>query len=872
MPSNLHESNRGILGTSAFMESKARILVPSGIEPVDRLLGGLEGGLLYLVRGDASSKSLFGIKFVLEGLRQGQNCALIIRYSPEDAVRRFSRLGYDCLDDVKEGRLIILEFGDDIVQQVVRLREISPVLRELGSLLGETHPERVVFDPITDLVVSEYGNVEPRIKEFSEWALTLGATSLLITNGISSDLAPSFLPVVRDSFRFDLKEEANRAHTYLTLEKRPNLSPQLVDVDPARGIFLERGRTTDPLANSGQNNGAGWQDIAAELLDSARTSESTPATAATPTTSASVTIARTEQPPSAAQHEDLNDWLDELVAWAIAPDEANNERARNQAPGVTGAQTKTSGGLPSAEAPSKSARPPVARPNKPGRAIDQPVGSLRAAVAQSSSAAATTPPAPPASVGGNRDETPTPQKPSAQSSSAGSSITASVGEAQTNPGAHSAARAAQPHAASSQKERETGAARQRTLDPGTAARTAEELLRPPDVAVAASHGAFSEPRVAEPAHTRARDFRVLVIEADPTSRDLLSRGIGEYSVETAEDAVTGLAKLGALKPDLVILDLDLPVVDGFKLLTHIRSTANMPIIVLSGLYVRSSDRIQSAELGADYYMTKPFSVKELRQKARQLIARHRGISDWISHQRSQRVPPPIVETGAGSPSAVAEQVSPASAAATRQSSAAAEKGPGEGSRMRFGRGRGTRSVVDQFLSYDDFVLRVEQNVKLGMEIGTTFSIVGCRMPDGANGTVNAVRLYGLISAIIRNDDLISMNQRNDFVVLLTDADAAGAKAFIGRLFDRVVGDMETEPLVWLRSFPHLEEATEVAWQTPVTTAAKPPSAPQESPAPRKTQPAGAATPEPPVRSEPARPKTSERLDPRESYINLLKNL
>ncbi|HEU4387979.1 MAG TPA: response regulator [Blastocatellia bacterium] len=856
------------------MESKARILEPSGIEPVDRLLGGLESGLLYLVRGDASSKSLFGIKFVLEGLRQGQNCALIIRYSPEDAVRRFSRLGYDCLEDVKEGRLIILEFGDDIVQQVVRLREISPVLRELGSLLGETHPQRVVFDPITDLVVSEHGNVEPRIKEFSEWASTLGATSLLITNGNNADLVRSFLPVVRDSFRFDLKEEANRAHTYLTLEKRPNLSPQLVDVDPARGIFLERGRTTDPLASgSGQNNGAGWADIAAELLDSDRVPESTPGSIATPgsvaVASAAVAKVRPDHQPGAAQSEELNDWLDELVAWAIAPDEATREVARHQAAvTATQVQNERAGGTRS-EATLQSSQhpgPPGAKPDKAA----EPAGSRRATAEQVSNT--TVPPRTSSPPAASNFESAAAEKNPGQGGTPGSKLPA-AGQRQSQPIASPASRTAQP-AGAARTQPEVSGTRPRTFDPATAARTAEELLRPPDVAVAASHDrdSYSEPRVAEPLHTRARDFRVLVIEADPTSRDLLSRGIGEYSVETAEDAVTGLAKLGALKPDLVILDLDLPVVDGFKLLTHIRSTANMPIIVLSGLYVRSSDRIQSAELGADYYMTKPFSVKELRQKARQLIARYRGISDWIIHQRNQRVPPPIVETSGEAALVAPVQTGPAS---TPSRVSADERGQAnQGSRMRFS--RGTRSVVDQFLSYDDFVLRVELNVQLGMEIGTTFSIVGCRMPDGANGTVNAVRLYGLISAIIRNDDLISMNQRNDFVVLLTDADAAGAKAFIGRLFDRVVGDMETEPLVWLRSFPHLEEATEVAWQTPTTAPARPASPQQETPPPPKAQPAAArAAAESSVRVEPARPqpaKSSERLDPRESYINLLKNI
>jgi hypothetical protein len=307
-------------------------------------------------------------------------------------------------------------------------------------------------------------------------------------------------------------------------------------------------------------------------------------------------------------------------------------------------------------------------------------------------------------------------------------------------------------------------------------------------------------------------------------------------------------------------------VDGFKLLTHIRTNASMPIIVLSGLYVRSSDRIKSAELGADYYMTKPFSVKELRQKARQLIARYRGIGDWIANQPEDRIAkasfPPLTKNAP-----FEEKPAHAGAGEEAEAPRPASRAP-ESGRPRTARSRGIRSGTDHFLSYQEFIARVEENVSLGMETGTTFSIVGCRMPDEANGTVNAVRLYGLINAIVRNDDLISMNPRDDFVVLLSDADAAGAKAFIVRLLDRVVNEMSSEPLVWLRSFPHREEATEVTW-LPVSAPAR--VAPAHEPvaaAPIQTSEAGTAT----ARTESPKSKPAERLDPRESYINLLKNL
>src|SRR5258705_173065 len=94
--------------------------------------------------------------------------------------------------------------------------------------------------------------------------------------------------------------------------------------------------------------------------------------------------------------------------------------------------------------------------------------------------------------------------------------------------------------------------------------------------------------------------------------------------------MSGLTKLISFKPDLVVLDFDLPVIDGSKVLTLIRSALNVPIVIISGLRLRALDRVMASELGADYYLTKPFSTKELKHKARQLIARYRGINSWIT--------------------------------------------------------------------------------------------------------------------------------------------------------------------------------------------------------------------------------------------------
>src|SRR6185369_1516894 len=152
------------------MESQSGKMMVSGIEPVDELMGGLNQGELYLVHGEASGKSLFGFKFLIEGLKKGENGALVIRYSPEDAVRRFARLGYDCLEDVYSGRLVILEYSDDIIQKIGKLRELTPVLRELEWLLGETRPKRLIFDPVASVLAGSEGNLDARTREFADWA------------------------------------------------------------------------------------------------------------------------------------------------------------------------------------------------------------------------------------------------------------------------------------------------------------------------------------------------------------------------------------------------------------------------------------------------------------------------------------------------------------------------------------------------------------------------------------------------------------------------------------------------------------------------------------------------------------------------------
>jgi DNA-binding response OmpR family regulator len=313
------------------------------------------------------------------------------------------------------------------------------------------------------------------------------------------------------------------------------------------------------------------------------------------------------------------------------------------------------------------------------------------------------------------------------------------------------------------------------------------LLRPPDFKddsptlaetadIKPPPRAASQESVIAPASLNPKDFNVLVIDDDQTECDFITEALSEYNVETVHDGVAGLAKLISFKPDLVVLDVDLPIIDGFKVLAHIRSSLNMPIIIVSGSRVRASDRMLSAELGADYYLTKPYSAKELRHKARQLIARYRGISSWI---------------------VTAPRESPAGRDRPVQG-AAASPTP-----------RAPETDAHGFVSYSEFASQVENRIHIAIDKGPAFSVVGCRLSEmTANAGRTAFRLYEMIRALVRETDVVSTNPRNDMLILLVDADTAGARAFVTRLRTRVMEDMSHNLLVWVRSFPDLKEVSD----------------------------------------------------------------
>ncbi len=115
---------------------------------------------------------------------------------------------------------------------------------------------------------------------------------------------------------------------------------------------------------------------------------------------------------------------------------------------------------------------------------------------------------------------------------------------------------------------------------------------------------------------------VLIVEDEKDIARFVELELGAegYSTETAFDGVTGLSKYRELNPDLVILDLMLPVLDGLEVARRIRKTSNTPIVILTAKD-SIQDRVEGLDSGADDYLIKPFSIEELLARVRAHLRR-----------------------------------------------------------------------------------------------------------------------------------------------------------------------------------------------------------------------------------------------------------
>ena len=124
----------------------------------------------------------------------------------------------------------------------------------------------------------------------------------------------------------------------------------------------------------------------------------------------------------------------------------------------------------------------------------------------------------------------------------------------------------------------------------------------------------------------AAGSRVLVIDDDPSLLRALTISLGArgYDVAGARTGEEGLDKVAHLHPDLVLVDLGLPGIDGVEVIRGVRGWSEVPILVLSARH-QSTGKVEALDLGADDYVTKPFGMDELLARIRAALRRAPGV-------------------------------------------------------------------------------------------------------------------------------------------------------------------------------------------------------------------------------------------------------
>ncbi|MGW4483081.1 response regulator transcription factor [Amycolatopsis sp. NPDC004368] len=118
--------------------------------------------------------------------------------------------------------------------------------------------------------------------------------------------------------------------------------------------------------------------------------------------------------------------------------------------------------------------------------------------------------------------------------------------------------------------------------------------------------------------------RVLVVDDDETVRDVVRRylEVAGFTVDVAGDGAAGLALFAERAPDLVVLDVMMPGINGLEVCRRLRQVSQVPVVMLTALG-EEENRIAGLQLGADDYVTKPFSPKELALRVASVLRRAR---------------------------------------------------------------------------------------------------------------------------------------------------------------------------------------------------------------------------------------------------------
>ncbi|MDX1663089.1 MAG: response regulator transcription factor [Candidatus Promineifilaceae bacterium] len=144
------------------------------------------------------------------------------------------------------------------------------------------------------------------------------------------------------------------------------------------------------------------------------------------------------------------------------------------------------------------------------------------------------------------------------------------------------------------------------------------------------------------------NHKILVVEDETTLLDTLSYNLRRqgYDVQTATEGYAALELARASEPDLIILDVMLPEMDGFEICRVLRKEMNVPILMLTARDAEV-DKVVGLEVGADDYMTKPFSMRELLARVKALLRRVRLIREEVAADQDEDAAPAGVATEPG---------------------------------------------------------------------------------------------------------------------------------------------------------------------------------------------------------------------------------
>ncbi len=138
--------------------------------------------------------------------------------------------------------------------------------------------------------------------------------------------------------------------------------------------------------------------------------------------------------------------------------------------------------------------------------------------------------------------------------------------------------------------------------------------------------------------------KVLVVEDEAVLRETIAYNLKSagHDVQTVEDGEAALSAVNQVRPDLVVLDIMLPTIDGFDVCRQIRRTSSIPILILTARD-DEIDRVVGLEIGADDYLTKPFSMRELMARVKALLRRRDLLQDELAAGLPES--PDIIRTG-----------------------------------------------------------------------------------------------------------------------------------------------------------------------------------------------------------------------------------